>query len=286
MLVIVGIVVVFGCVFGAYAVHGGHLGVLWQPSEFVIILGAAVGALIISSTKTGLKAVGAAFKRALKGPHYKKPDYLELLSVLYQIFRLAKTKGMLALEQHVEKPDESTLFAQFPKFQHDHHAVEFLCDYLRMMTLGTENPNEVETLIDAELETHHAELHVGGHAIQNTADAMPALGIVAAVLGVIHTMGSITEPPEVLGHLIGAALVGTFFGILMSYGVFAPIANSVNATDNADAKYFQCIKAGLLAHMQGYPPAVSVEFARKVLWSTERPSFYEVEQAVSALPAP
>lgn len=286
MLVIVGIVVVFGCVFGAYAVHGGHLGVLWQPAEFVIILGAAVGALIVSSTKTGLKATGAAFKRALKGPAYKKADYVELLSVLYQLFRLAKTKGMLALEQHVEKPDESTLFAQFPKFQHDHHAVEFLCDYLRMITLGTENPNEVETLIDAELETHHAELHVGGHSISNTADAMPALGIVAAVLGVIHTMGSITEPPEILGHLIGAALVGTFFGILMSYGVFAPIANSVNATDAADAKYYQCMKAGLLAHMQGYPPAVSVEFARKVLWSTERPSFYEVEQAVSALPAP
>jgi chemotaxis protein MotA len=286
MLVIIGIVVVFGCVFGAYAVHGGHLGVLWQPSEFVIILGAGIGAMIIGSTKTGLKATAQAYKRAFKGPVYKKADYVELLSVLYQLFRLAKTKGMLALEQHVEKPDESTLFAQFPKFQHDHHAVEFLCDYLRMMTLGTENPNEVETLIDAELETHHAELHVGSHSIQSLADALPALGIVAAVLGVIHTMGSILEPPAILGGLIGAALVGTFFGILMSYGVFAPLANIVVATDNADAKYYQVMKAGLLAHMQGYPPAVSVEFARKVLWSTERPSFYEVEQAVSALPTP
>ena len=286
MLVIIGIIFVFVCVLVPYAVHGGHLGVLWQPSEYIIILGAAIGALIISSTKTGLKATAAAFKRALKGPHYKKPDYLELLSVLYQVFRLAKTKGMLALEQHVEKPDESTLFAQFPKFQHDHHAVEFLCDYLRMMTLGTENPNEVETLIDAELETHHAELHVGSHAVQSMADALPALGIVAAVLGVIHTMGSINEPPAILGGLIGAALVGTFFGILMSYGIFAPIAAAVVSTDNADAKYCQCMKAGLLAHMQGYPPAVSVEFARKVLFSTERPSFYEVEQSVSALPAP
>lgn len=286
MLVIVGLIVVFGCVFGTYAISGAHMLVLFQPYEFVIILGAGVGALIIGSTKTGLKAVGAAFKRAFKGPVYKKTDYVELLSVLYQLFRLAKTKGMLALEQHVEKPDESTLFAQFPKFQHDHHAVEFLCDYLRMMTLGTENPNEVETLIDAELETHHSELHVGSHSIQTMADGLPALGIVAAVLGVIHTMGSITAPPEELGHLIGAALVGTFFGILMSYGVFAPLATVVIATDNADAKYYQCMKAGLLAHMQGYPPAVSVEFARKVLWSTERPSFYEVEQAVSALQAP
>jgi chemotaxis protein MotA len=285
MLVIVGIVIVLACVFGSYSVHG-DLRVLWQPLEFVIILGAALGALIIGNTKTGLKAVGAGMKRALKGPTYKKEHYVELLSVLYQLFRLAKTKGMLALEAHVEKPDESTLFGQFPKFQHDHHAVEFLCDYLRMMTLGTENPNEVETLIDSELETHHAELHAASHAVQSMADALPALGIVAAVLGVIVTMGSITEPPEVLGGLIGAALVGTFFGVLVAYGIVGPLATAIGNVDNADAKYYQCMKAGLLAHMQGYPPAVSVEFARKVLWSTERPSFYEVEQAVSALPAP
>ncbi len=285
MLVIIGAVVVMGCVFGAYAVHGGHMAVLWQPSEFVIILGAATGAFIIANTKANIKQTLKGVKRALKGPTYKKADYLELLSVLYQLFKLAKTKGMLALEQHVEKPDESTLFAQFPKFQKDHHAVEFLCDYLRMMTLGTENPNEVETVIDAELETHHAELHGASHAVTGMADGMPALGIVAAVLGVIHTMGSITEPPEVLGHLIGAALVGTFFGVLMSYGIFAPIASAIASVDNADAKYYQCMKAGLLAHMQGYPPSVSVEFARKVLLSTERPNFYEVEQAVSSLPA-
>ncbi|WP_374371848.1 flagellar motor stator protein MotA [Dongia sp.] len=286
MLVIVGAIIVIVCVLVPYAVHGGHLGVLWQPSEFVIILGAALGSLVISSTKTGLKAVGKGLKRALKGPTYKKDNYIELLSVLYQLFRLAKTKGMLALEQHVEKPDESTLFGQFPKFQHDHHAVEFLCDYLRMMTLGTENPNEVETLIDSELETHHAELHVASHSVQSMADALPALGIVAAVLGVIHTMGSIDQPPIILGGLIGAALVGTFFGVLVAYGFVAPLATAIAGVDNADAKYYQCMKAGLLAHMQGYPPAVSVEFARKVLFSTERPSFYEVEQAVSALPAP
>ena len=284
MLIIIGAVVVMGCVFGAYAVHGGHLGVLWQPSEFVIILGAALGAFIIANTKANIKQTLKGVKRALKGPTYKKADYIELLSVLYQLFKLAKTKGMLALEQHVEKPDESTLFAQFPKFQKDHHAVEFLCDYLRMMTLGTENPNEVETVIDAELETHHAELHGASHAVTGMADGMPALGIVAAVLGVIHTMGSITEPPHVLGHLIGAALVGTFFGVLMSYGIFAPVASAIAAVDSADSKYYQCMKAGLLAHMQGYPPSVSVEFARKVLLSTERPNFYEVEQAVGALP--
>lgn len=284
MLVIVGSITVLVCVFGAYAVHGGHLGVLYQPSEFVIILGAAFGAFIIANTKSNIKQTFKGLKRALKGPVYKKADYLELLSVLYQIFKVAKTKGMLALEQHVEKPDESTLFAQFPKFQRDHHAVEFLCDYLRMMTLGTENPNEVETLIDSELEAHHAELHGASHAVQTMADGLPALGIVAAVLGVIHTMGSITEPPEILGGLVGAALVGTFLGVLVSYGFVAPIASAIQAVDNADAKYYQCMKAGLLAHMQGYPPAVSVEFARKVLFSTERPTFYEVEETVGALP--
>lgn len=283
MFVIIGAVVVLVCVFGAFSVHG-DLRILFQPLEFVIILGAAFGAFIIGNTKTNIKQTLKGLKRALKGPTYKKADYVELLSVLYQIFKLAKTKGMLALEQHVEKPDESTLFSQFPKFQKDHHAIEFLCDYLRMMTLGTENSNEVEALIDSELETHHNELHGASHAIQTMADGLPALGIVAAVLGVITTMGSITEPPKVLGELIGAALVGTFFGVLVSYGFVAPLANIIKSVDEADAKYYQCMKAGLLAHMQGYPPAVSVEFARKVLLSTERPNFYEVEQAVSALP--
>ncbi|HET6621208.1 MAG TPA: flagellar motor stator protein MotA [Dongiaceae bacterium] len=283
MFVIIGAVIVIGCVFGAFSVHG-DLRVLFQPVEFVIILGAAVGAFVIGNTKSNIRQVFKGLKRALKGPTFKKADYVELLSVLYQLFKLAKTKGMLALEQHVEKPDESALFNQFPKFLKDHHAVEFLCDYLRMMTLGTENPNEVETLMDAELETHHQELHGASHAMQTMADGMPALGIVAAVLGVIVTMGSITEPPKVLGELIGAALVGTFFGVLVSYGFIAPIANAIKGVDEADAKYYQCMKAGLLAHMQGYPPAVSVEFARKVLLSTERPNFYEVEQAVSALP--
>jgi chemotaxis protein MotA len=285
MLVIVGAVIVIASVAGGYLANGGHIIVLFQPFEFLIILGAAAGAFVMGNTKSNLKAVGAATKRALKGPTYKKKDYVELLSLLYQLFRLAKTKGMLALEQHVEKPDESALFGEFPNFQKNHHAVEFLCDYLRMMTLGTENANEVETLIDAELEAHHAEQHGAAHAIQLMADGMPALGIVAAVLGVIHTMGSITEPPAILGELIGAALVGTFFGVLVSYGFVAPLSGAMSGVDNADSKYFQCMKAGLLAHMQGYPPAVSIEFARKVLWSTERPSFYEVEEAVNALPA-
>ncbi len=189
-----------------------------------------------------------------------------------------------ALEQHVEKPDDSTLFAQYPRFNADHHAVVFLCDYLRLLTLGTDNHHEMENLMDDEIETHHEEQQAVVGAIQTIADGLPALGIVAAVLGVIHTMGSITEPPEVLGHLIGGALVGTFCGVLFAYGFVGPIASAVKARADADVRYFICIKSGILAYMQGYAPAVAVEFARKALNSDVRPSFYEVETACEAGP--
>ena len=283
MLFISGVLVILACVFGGYVAMGGHIDVLWQPFEFVIILGAAIGAFIISNPGSVLKGTLRSFGKLLKGSAYKKAAYLELLSLMYQVFKLAKTKGMLALETHVEKPDESTLFAQFPNFAKDHHALEFLCDYLRLMTLGTENPYEVEALMDAEIETHHHEQEQISGAVQGMADALPALGIVAAVLGVIHTMGSITEPPAVLGHLIGGALVGTFFGVFVAYGFVAPMSTSLKNTFEADGKYLQCIKAGLLAHLQGYAPAVAVEFARKALLSDVRPDFYEVEKATSEL---
>jgi chemotaxis protein MotA len=285
MFLIIGSVVVIACVIGGYMASGGHLIVLFQPFEVLIIAGAATGAFIIANSPAVLKKTFAAVLGLLKGPRYNKASYVELLSLLYQIFKLSKTKGMLALEGHVEKPEESTLFAQFPNFAKDHHAMVFLCDYLRMLTLGTDNPHEVESIIDEELETHHKEQHVISDAVQTMADGMPALGIVAAVLGVIHTMGSITEPPEVLGHLIGGALVGTFMGVLLSYGFVAPTASALKSRFDAEAKYLQCIRSGLLAHMQGYPPAVSVEFARKALLSDVRPTFYEVEEAVQALPA-
>ncbi len=284
MFVIIGAVVVLASVVTGYVAVGGELIVLFQPFEVLIIVGAAVGAFIIGNPRTVIKGAVGALSRMLKGPRYNKDAYVELISLLYQVFKLAKTKGMLALEQHVENPEESTLFQQFPNFAKDHHAMVFLCDYLRMLTLGTDNAFEVEALMDAELEVHHAERAQVAGAVSTMADGMPALGIVAAVLGVIHTMGSITEPPEVLGHLIGGALVGTFMGVLLSYGFVAPMANAIKSVDEAEAKYLQCIKAGLLAHMQGYPPAVSVEFARKALLQHDRPTFYEVEEAVSALP--
>lgn len=284
MFVIVGSVVVVVCVIGGYMAMGGKIGVLWQPFEFVIIFGAAAGALVVGNSKQVITGVIGGLTHVMKGAKYGKDDYLELLSMLYQTFKLAKTKGMLALEQHVEKPEESTLFQRFPKFFANKDAVVFFCDYLRMLTLGTDNPHELEALIDEELEVKHHEHHAVAHAVQTMADGMPALGIVAAVLGVIKTMGSITEPPEVLGRLIGGALVGTFLGVFLSYGFVGPIAQSLKQIFDAEHKYYLCMKVGLLAHLQGYAPAVSVEFARKALLSHVRPTFYEVEQAVQNQP--
>lgn len=286
MFFIIGTLVVFSSVMGGYAALGGHLDVLWQPFEFVIIFGAGIGAFIIANSKTVLGGMGKAMGTLLKGPSYNRESYMELLGVLYSMFKLAKSKGDLALESHVENPGESNIFQQFPKFADDHHALEFLCDYLRLLTLGTNNPYEVDAIMEQELDTHHDEQHSVSGALQTLADAFPALGIVAAVLGVIHTMGSITEPPEVLGHLIGGALVGTFAGIFISYGLAAPIASSVGQSFDADSKYLGCIRAGIVAHMQGYAPQVSIEFARKTLNSNFRPSFAEVEEMVTNLPAP
>jgi chemotaxis protein MotA len=283
MLVIIGAVVVLGAVIGGYAASGGHLMVLWQPFEFIIIFGAAIGSVVIANPKAVLTGIGRDMGAALKGSPYSKESYLELLSLLYTIFKVARTKGALALEQHIENPHESTVFQQFQGFYKNHHAVVFLCDYLRLVTLGTENAHEMESLMLEELETHHAEQSRLASALQTVADGMPALGIVAAVLGVIHTMGSITEPPEVLGHLIGGALVGTFMGVLLSYGFVGPIANAIKNYHEAEGKYFQCMKAGILAHVQGYAPAISIEFARKALMSEVRPTFQEVEEATGKL---
>jgi len=285
MFLLIGSVIVLVSVFAGYVLNGGHIIVLMQPFEFLIIIGAAVGSFVTANRKPVLRAAGAAVIGLLKGEKYNKDAYLELLSLLYSVFKLAKTKGALALEQHVEKPDESSLFDNFPLFYANHHALVFLCDYLRLLTLGTDNHHEMETLMDEEIETHHGESEAVAHAIQQTADALPALGIVAAVLGVIHTMGSITEPPAVLGELIAGALVGTFLGVLLSYGFVGPIAASIKGRAEAELHYYLCIKSAILAYMQGYAPSVSVEFARKALNSDVRPSFYEVEEAVENVPS-
>jgi chemotaxis protein MotA len=285
MYVIIGSVIVLASVFGGYLANGGHFDVLIQPFEALIIVGAAVGSFITSNRKPVLNATAKAIPALLKPEKYDREAFLELLSLLYSVFKLAKTKGPIALEQHVEHPEESTLFQRFPRFYGDAHALTFLCDYLRLLTLGTDNHHEMETLMDEDIETKQAEHQAVVSAVQSTADALPALGIVAAVLGVIHTMGSITEPPAVLGHLIGGALVGTFLGVLLSYGFVAPIGSIIRARGEAEERYFLCMKSGILAYMQGYAPSVAVEFARKALNTDMRPTFYEVEEAVDNLPA-
>ena len=285
MRLIIGIIVVFASVLGGYGAIGGHFEVLFQPFEALIILGAAFGGFIIANSGTVLKQSLGIFGILFRGPRYSKQDHLELLGVLYLLFKLVQTKGPLALEAHVENPKNSEIFSRFPRFAANTHAVEFICDYLRMVTLGTRNVHEMEALMDEELETHEQENERLVGAMTALADGTPALGIVAAVLGVIHTMGAIAEPPEVLGHMIGGALVGTFLGVLIAYGFFAPMAQGLKAIFEAESKYYLSIKAGLLAHISGYAPVMAVEFARKSLMSEVRPTFNEVDQSTSDLAA-
>lgn len=281
MLIIIGTIFVTVCVLVGYAMGGGHLEVLWQPLEFLIIFGAGFGALFIGTPKLTLKQIAVSIKPMLKGPRNGKKEYTELLTMLYALFRLAKMKGDLALESHVESPKESPIISPYKNFCSNHEALEFTCDYLRLLTFGTVAPHEIETIMDSEIDAHHHHLLKASGAITTLADGLPALGIVAAVLGVIHTMGSITEPPEVLGHLIGAALVGTFSGVLFSYGYFGPYAKAMEAAFESETEYLTCIKNGILAHMQGYAPQISVEFARKTLPEQVRPTFLELEKEIS-----
>lgn len=256
------------------------------PGEFVIIFGCAIAAFIIANSKETIKGTLKYMKALIKPAAYTKDDYIEMLSMLFTVFKLTKTKGWLALEQHVENPHESDLFGQFPTFQHNHHALTFLCDYLRIISLGKENPFELEALMDLEIET--IEQHEGhpGHAVQTMADGIPALGIVAAVLGVIKTMASISEPPEVLGHMIGGALVGTFLGVWLSYGMVAPIAGAMTSKAETEVMYYKAMKAGIIAFLNGSAPQVAVEFSRKFLPHEVQPTFLELEEKLNELPSP
>lgn len=260
----------------------GDIRVLWQPLEVLIIVGAAIGAFLIANPKAVIIGAAKHLGRCLKsGQPYTKTQYLELLTVLYAVFKLAKSKGALALEAHIENPEQSDIFSASPGFMKNHQAVEFLCDVLRLMTMGTENPHELEDLMNEDIETRKHETDAIASAVTSMGDGLPAFGIVAAVLGVIVTMGSISEPPEVLGALIGGALVGTFLGILLAYGFVSPMGTNLTTYAEAEYRYFECMKAGILAHLQGCAPAVSLEFARKTLYHHDRPTFSEVEEATA-----
>ena len=287
MFQIGGIVFVFATVFGGYVLAGGSFDVILHalPYEGTQILGAAIGALLIASSGPSLKAVLGSFGKIMAGAKWKEKDYVDLLCLLFTLTKTMKSKGLMALEQHIEKPTESAIFNNYPRIVKDHFALDFICDTIRMMTMSLEDPHQVETAMEKQLEKHHHEALVPAEAMQSIADGMPALGIVAAVLGVIKTMGSITEPPEILGEMIGGALVGTFFGVFMAYGFFAPFASRLKAITEEESHFLHVIRDVLVAHLHGNAAQVSVEIGRGSVPSHFQPSFAKLEEAISAAPA-
>ncbi|SAK99296.1 flagellar motor stator protein MotA [Caballeronia ptereochthonis] len=286
MFVIIGWVVVIGSVIGSFLGVGGHLAALVQPFELLCIFGAAIGAFVVSNPTSTLKKTLQALPKVFKGGGYTKEKYLALIALLYELLQKARKEGMMALEADVDAPESSALFQKYEHVMADHHLLDFIIDYLRMMSAGNVNALEMQDLMDEELETHHAESSVAANAIQKMADGLPAFGIVAAVMGVVHTMGSVGAAPAVLGEMIAGALVGTFLGILLAYGFIGPLADLLHAKGAAEAKPFQCVKSVLLASMNGYAPTVAVEFGRKVLFTADRPSFKELDDAVRATKMP
>ena len=281
MFVLIGYGVALGCIFGAFIMHGGNIGVVLHalPIELMAILGGSLGAFAVNNQPKVLKATLAGHaRRASRARKYSKARYMELMALLYDILQKARKEGLMAIEKDVEEPHSSPLFQKYADVGADHHVVEFITDYLRMMVSGNLNAHEIESLMDSEIETHHAEAHgAGATRWPRLAGALPAFGIVAAVLGVVNTMGSVGQPPAMLGGMIGSALVGTFLGILLAYGVVEPLGGLLEQKVDEGSKELQCIKTTLLASMQGYAPQVAVEFGRKVLYSTERPTFSELE---------
>jgi chemotaxis protein MotA len=277
MLLIVGALIVLGSVAGGYLMEGGNVLVLNQPSEFLIIGGAAVGSLLIGTPPAVVKQLLGQCTALFKAPMGKNV-YIDLLSMLYQLFKLGQQSGVMALESHFESPSSSAIISKYPTFLARHHAVDFLADSVKVIIIGGLAPHDLETLMEQDLEVHHHQAVKPGATLAKVADALPGLGIVAAVLGVVITMGAIDGPASEIGHKVGAALVGTFLGILLSYGFTQPLASSLEQRVADEAYYEQCIKAGVLAMYKGLPPMVAIEFARRVLPNDIRPTFDETEK--------
>lgn len=280
MFAIIGTLILVGSVFGGFALSGGNLAALAQPLELLMIGGAAIGVFIASNPLKVVKATVKALPATLRGSRYSKAVYMELMALLYELLSKTRKEGLMSIERDIEAPGESALFGKYPKIQADHHLIEFITDYLRIMVSGNLNSFEIENLMDNEIETHHHEAEIPSHAIARVGDGLPAFGIVAAVMGVVHTMESVGAPPSELGIMIAHALVGTFLGILLAYGFAAPLAAVLGQSASEATKILQTVKVTLLASLNGYPPALAVEFGRKVLYSTERPSFQELEDHV------
>ena len=282
MFVIIGWLVVLGAVFGVFIAHGGNMGPIAAalPWEMAQIGGATLGAFLVNNQMKVIKSTFAGALACFKGSKYSKARYMELLALLFDILQKARKEGLMSIEKDVEDPHSSPLFQKYPTVGNDHHVTEFITDYLRMMVSGNLNAHEIESLMDSEIDTHHHEAHAPVAAMQRIAGGLPAFGIVAAVLGVVKTMGSVGQPPAVLGAMIGSALVGTFLGILLAYAFAEPMAGLLEQQVEESGKELQCIKTTLLASMQGYAPQVAIEFGRKVLYSGDRPTFGELESHV------
>ncbi|WP_256479061.1 flagellar motor stator protein MotA [Desulfomicrobium sp. ZS1] len=280
MFAIIGLLVVIGCVAGGYVMGHGNLSVLWQPAEFIIILGAAIGTFLIASPIKVIKLTMKGFASAFKAKAPGKDEYLQLLRTLYDLLTLAKHEGIIALESHANKPKESSIFTPYPFVIKNHHVLDFICDNVKTYAMAGMEPHEFETLMDIDIDAHHEEEMIAAGTINKLADSMPALGIVACVLGVVITMGAINEPPEILGKHIGAALVGTFFGILMAYGFVAPFATNVEHQVRDQHTLMNVAKTAIMSFALGWAPALALEAARRAVPSSSRPTFEELENAV------
>lgn len=282
MTTIVGLVIVIVAVLGGFAMADGHFAILFQPNELVVIGGSAFGAMFISAPGKVRSRIKHSLGRGFKVAVPSKSDYLELLKLLYQVFSTMRRDGVLSLESHLSAPAQSSLFGSCPSLLARHHALTFLVDSLKQLVDGC-TPEELSMLLETDMDTHHEEEAQPITLIRGTSDALPGLGIVAAVLGIIITMGHLDAGPEVIGHHVGAALVGTFLGILMCYGILGPIATSVEMQNVADTRYMLCIKDGVLASARGAAPAIAVEFSRRTIFNDERPTFQELDAAIQAL---
>lgn len=278
MSAIFGAIIVLASVAGGFVLSHGNLFSLWQPYEVLIICGAAFGAFVIANPSRVVKAAFSQSMGIMKGSKYSKKSYLELLSLMYDLFATARKDGMMSIEAHIDEPESSALFTKYPATLKNHHAIEFICDYFRIIVGGNMNPFEIENLMDIELETHHHEAEQPAAAITRVSDALPGFGIVAAVLGIVITMNSLDQPAAEIGGHVAAALVGTFLGILMAYGFVGPMANAMESRVGEEGKFFECIKVCILATLNGYSPQIAVEFGRKTLSSHVRPNFTELEE--------
>ncbi len=280
MFVIIGYIAVCFSVFGGYALAGGHIAALFQPLELLMIGGAAIGAFLVGNDKKSIIATIKALPSIFKGSKYTKKLYMDLLSMLYEILSKIRKDGLISIENDIEDPRNSSVFSKYPALLNNHHLMHFICDYLRLMLTGSMDAFQIENLMEIEIETHHEEGHVPAHCIARLGDGLPAFGIVAAVMGVVHTMESVGVPPAELGIMIAHALVGTFLGILLAYGFVAPLSSLMEQKLNESTKLLQTAKVILIANLNGYAPIISIEFGRKVLNSTERPEFIELEERI------